>query len=83
MGFFFAYTYQFAVVMLGTVHSENHSFSFMGFLAGMEKAPVIGGNENHIIYRSGNIDLAVPYKTNANLLVRDNSSGHWAKLCSY
>ncbi|MEU2255892.1 hypothetical protein ABZ540_22245 [Nocardia xishanensis] len=87
-GSFTAIINQTAVVQGGEVTSETHTLSFSGFLSGMENAPIVAGDDLHIIYRRGKIDLAVPYIDGANLYFRKNNaagtpgrSGGWYRLC--
>ncbi|MET8776049.1 hypothetical protein ABZV58_13605 [Nocardia sp. NPDC004654] len=87
-GTFTAVINQTAIVQNGVVTSETHTMVYSGFLAGMEDAPIVAADDLHIIYRSGKIDLAVPYKDGANLYFRNNSavatpgrSGGWYRLC--
>jgi hypothetical protein len=89
-GYFHAYTYQYAYIFNREVISESHTFSFSGWLKRMEHAQMVGSSDRHIIYSSGKISLAVPFKRDAGLYVRtDDPTGPvepgdgWVKLCDY
>jgi hypothetical protein len=92
LGYYYAYTYQYIYTYNGQVQTENHNFNFSGFLSGMEKARMAGHDEKFVYYRSGKHTLAVPYRSNSGLFLKqkridgpsDEGGGHrWIKLCDY
>lgn len=94
-GFFYAHTYQYAYTSNGTVESEDHDFSFGGFLSDEEHARIIGArNTKWVIYRAKDFDLAVPYVSGAGLYLLEKrhdsddlnnpeTDFNWIKLCDY
>jgi hypothetical protein len=86
-GYFYAYTYQYAYISDGTVDDEDHDFDFDGFLSGAENARLLRGSDGKwLLYRSGDLELAVPYVSGAGLYVRDAGGpavDNWIKLCDY
>lgn len=85
-GYFYAYTYQYAYIVNNKIVNENHNFNFNGFLEGANDATLLQGRKNKwMVYRSGDVDIAVPYVKGAGLFARDNRyrDVKWVKLCSY
>ncbi|WP_194816251.1 hypothetical protein [Nocardia sp. XZ_19_385] len=88
-GYFYASTSLWAEVRDDNTFSQNRSFSFAGFLEGFEHAGAVNAFGSHVIYRSGWLDLAVPYQVGADLEIRDNrydhdtTEGQWYTLCEF
>ncbi|TQM30090.1 hypothetical protein [Nocardia bhagyanarayanae] len=85
-GYFYYHTYQWADADEDTV-SQEHSFSFAGFLEGFENAGWVYADRAYVVYRNGWLDLAVPYQSGWEPKIRDNrydtdtTDGQWYVLC--
>jgi hypothetical protein len=91
-GFYFAFTFQHLLVVPYSEPVESHSFSFSGFLEGMEGAPLAFYTDTHAVYEGRSIYLAVPYIPGKGLWLCEKpypgiylpGNGPWGQLlCDY
>ncbi|MGV9613815.1 hypothetical protein [Nocardia xishanensis] len=69
----------------GDIDREYRYFYFYGFLDDVDsKSPRVTWDDQHVVYREGHYDVAVPYISGAGLWFKDNTKkNRWTKLCDY
>jgi len=94
-GYFYAYTYQYANLSNDKLIIENHNFTFTGFIKDIKDATIVRANNTHVIYRTRDFLLAVPYKAGKGLHVKplhdtdpalgpmEEFRNGWIQLCDY